>query len=91
MGFATHLGPWLLGTVKDTTGTTAGTIRNTGCTTVARGDDEITDPAKGETRQSLPPEPRVFFQRKSLPVLRSKRCSCHADDESVLLPLLRIR
>ena len=34
MGFATHLGPWLLGTVKDTTGTTAGTIRNTGSTVV---------------------------------------------------------
>ena len=34
MGFATHLGPWLLGTVKNTTGTTAGTIRNTGCTVV---------------------------------------------------------
>lgn len=34
MGFATHLGPWLLGTVKDTTGTTAGTIRNTGATIV---------------------------------------------------------
>lgn len=32
MGFATHLGPWLLGTVKETTGTTAGTIRNTGVT-----------------------------------------------------------
>ena len=32
MGFATHLGPWLLGTVKNTTGTTAGTIRNTGTT-----------------------------------------------------------
>lgn len=36
MGFATHSGPWLLGTVKDTTGTTAGTIRNTGATTVAQ-------------------------------------------------------
>ena len=36
MAFATHLGPWLLGTVKDTTGTTAGTIRNTGCTIVAQ-------------------------------------------------------
>lgn len=36
MGFATHLGPWLLGTVKDTTGTTAGTIRNTGTTTVSQ-------------------------------------------------------
>lgn len=36
MGFATHLGPWLLGTVKNTTGTTAGTLRNTGCTTVVQ-------------------------------------------------------
>jgi len=36
MGFATHLGPWLLGTVKNTTGTTAGTIRNTGATTVSQ-------------------------------------------------------
>lgn len=34
MGFATHLGPWLLGTVKNTTGTTAGTIQNLGATTV---------------------------------------------------------
>lgn len=32
MGIATHLGPWLLGTVKDTTGTTAGSIRNLGAT-----------------------------------------------------------
>ena len=32
MGIATHLGPWLLGTVKETTGTTAGTIRNIGAT-----------------------------------------------------------
>lgn len=36
MGFATHLGPWLLGTVKNTSGTTAGTIRNMGTTTVAQ-------------------------------------------------------
>ena len=36
MGFATHLGPWLLGTVKDTTGTTAGTVRNTGATLVTQ-------------------------------------------------------
>ena len=34
MGIATHLGPWLLGTVKNTTGTTAGTVRNTGPTAV---------------------------------------------------------
>jgi len=33
MGLATHLGPWLLGTLKNTTGTTAGTLRNTGATT----------------------------------------------------------
>jgi hypothetical protein len=32
MGLASHLGPWLLGTVKNTTGTTAGTIRNMGYT-----------------------------------------------------------
>ena len=36
MGFATHLGPWLLGTVKNTTGSTAGTIRNMGATIVAQ-------------------------------------------------------
>jgi hypothetical protein len=36
MGFATHLGPWLLGTVKDTTGTTAGTVRNTGASVVTQ-------------------------------------------------------
>ena len=36
MGFATHLGPWLLGTVKNTTGTTVGTIQNTGTTTVSQ-------------------------------------------------------
>jgi hypothetical protein len=36
MGFATHLGPWLLGTVKNTTGTTAGTVQNTGTTLVSQ-------------------------------------------------------
>jgi len=36
MGFATHLGPWLLGTVKNTSGTTAGTIRNMGATIVSQ-------------------------------------------------------
>lgn len=36
MGTATHLGPWLLGTVKNTTGTTAGTVKNTGATCVAQ-------------------------------------------------------
>jgi hypothetical protein len=36
MGFATHLGPWLLGTNKNTTGTTGTTTRNTGCTVVSQ-------------------------------------------------------
>jgi hypothetical protein len=36
MGFATHLGPWLLGTVKNTTGTTSGTVENMGCTVVTQ-------------------------------------------------------
>jgi len=36
MGFATHLGPWLLGTNRYTTGTTVGTIRNTGVTLVSQ-------------------------------------------------------
>jgi hypothetical protein len=36
MAFATRLGPWLLGTVKNTTGTTAGTINNLGATIVAQ-------------------------------------------------------
>jgi len=39
MGFATHLGPWLLGTVKNTTGTTSGTIRNLGATVVSQSKD----------------------------------------------------
>lgn len=36
MGLATHLGPWLIGTVKTTTGTVAGKIRNVGATVVAQ-------------------------------------------------------
>ena len=36
MGFATHLGPWLLGTVKDTTGAVSGTVRNMGSTLVSQ-------------------------------------------------------
>ena len=36
MGIATHLGPWLLGTNRYTTGTTAATTRNTGATQVAQ-------------------------------------------------------
>lgn len=38
MGFATHLGPWLLGTVKNTVGTSValGQVRNTGATVVSQ-------------------------------------------------------
>jgi hypothetical protein len=36
MGFATHLGPWLLGTNRYSTGTTASTLANTGCTVVSQ-------------------------------------------------------
>jgi len=36
MGFATHLGPWLLGTVRNTTGTTVGTMENCGATVVSQ-------------------------------------------------------
>lgn len=36
MGIASRLGPWLLGTVRETTGTTAGTVRNMGATIVAQ-------------------------------------------------------
>lgn len=36
MGTATRLGPWLIGTVKDTTGTAAGTVRNIGATQVTQ-------------------------------------------------------
>ena len=44
MGFASHLGPWLLGTNKYTTGTTAGTIQNMGATVVLQ-DGDYTTPA----------------------------------------------
>jgi len=36
MGIASRLGPWLIGTVKDTTGTIAGTVRNMGATIAAQ-------------------------------------------------------
>ena len=39
MGLASHFGPWRLGTVPNTTGTTAGTIRNMGATIVAQKAD----------------------------------------------------
>ena len=54
MGFATHLGPWLLGTVKNTTGTTAGTLRNTGATIVAQNTAIAFGDAAGSTAAVLP-------------------------------------
>lgn len=55
MGFATHLGPWLLGTVKNTTGTTAGTIRNMGATTVAQAAPVLyTDTTANTTAFTIP-------------------------------------
>lgn len=45
MGIATHLGPWVLGTVRSTTGTTAGTIRNTGVTTCLQYSGSLTTAA----------------------------------------------
>ena len=36
MGIATHLGPWLLGTNRYTTGTAAADVRNTGATQVVQ-------------------------------------------------------
>jgi len=38
MGIATHLGPWLLGTNRYTTGTSAADTRNTGATQVVQTD-----------------------------------------------------
>lgn len=36
MSIASRLGPWLLGTVRETTGTTVGTLRNMGVTSVGQ-------------------------------------------------------
>ena len=54
MGFASHLGPWLLGTVKNTTGTTAGTIRNMGATSVAQIDAVTYSDSAASTACVLP-------------------------------------
>ena len=55
MGIATHLGPWLLGTVKDTTGTTAGNIRNTGATVVSQSKAIVyTDITAGTVAFTIP-------------------------------------
>ena len=54
MGFATHLGPWLLGTVKNTTDTTAGTIRNTGASVVVQSNTLSFGDAAAKTLFTLP-------------------------------------
>ena len=54
MGLATHLGPWLLGTVKNTTGTTAGTIRNIGTTSVGQTDAVLYNDAAASTAFVIP-------------------------------------
>ena len=54
MGFATHLGPWLLGTVKNTTGTTAGTIRNMGATIVSQTTQALFSNTTATTLAVLP-------------------------------------
>jgi hypothetical protein len=54
MGLATHLGPWLLGTVKNTTGTTAGTIRNIGAATVAQTKNATYSDAAASTAFVIP-------------------------------------
>lgn len=62
MGFATHLGPWLLGTVKNTTGTTAGTIRNMGATIVAQSVPILyTDITAGTTAFTIPAGSQILF------------------------------
>ena len=55
MAVATHLGPWLLGTVKDTTGTTAGLIRNVGTTVSTQSKAVLyTDITAGTTAFTIP-------------------------------------
>ncbi len=54
MGIATHLGPWLLGTNRYTTGTTAATTRNTGATQVVQVDTVNFDDADDSNAFVLP-------------------------------------
>ena len=54
MGIATHLGPWLLGTNRYTTGTTAADTRNTGATRVAQTKVVNFDDADASNAFALP-------------------------------------
>jgi hypothetical protein len=60
MGFATHLGPWLLGTVKNTTGTTAGTVRNTGCADVSQSGVTTVANTTATTLMAIPAGSRIL-------------------------------
>ena len=53
MGFATHLGPWLLGTVENTTGTTAGYTGGDGKTLFASDHPLVS----GGTNSNIPSTP----------------------------------
>lgn len=54
MGTATRLGPWLIGTVKDTTGTAAGSVRNVGATTVAQTKNVVYTDTTGVAAFAIP-------------------------------------
>jgi hypothetical protein len=59
MGIATHLGPWLLGTNRYTTGTTADLTRNTGATIVSQDKAVAFNDADATTAFSLPAGSRI--------------------------------
>ena len=61
MGFATHLGPWLLGTVKNTSGTTAGLVRNTGCTDVSQSAVTTVADTTATTLMAIPAGSRIIL------------------------------
>lgn len=61
MALASHLGPWLLGTVKDTTGTTAGNIRNMGFTQVMQT-AAVTSADSAATRAFVIPAGSILFE-----------------------------
>jgi len=59
MGIATHLGPWLLGTNRYTTGTTAAETRNTGATIVSQDKAVLFNDADNSVAFSLPAGSRI--------------------------------
>jgi len=59
MGIATHLGPWLLGTTRYTTGTDAATTRNTGATIVSQDKAVVYNDAGATTAFCIPAGSRI--------------------------------